>query len=101
MCYYNDAQRTSELFIQNPLNSTYPEIIYRTGDIGYINGNNDYVYVGRRDLQIKHMGYRIELTEIEAAVNSLNFISVCCCVYDEKIKKLFYYMNLQMNVKQN
>ncbi|MCM1361272.1 MAG: AMP-binding protein [Clostridiales bacterium] len=92
MCYYNDAQRTSELFIQNPLNSTYPEIIYRTGDIGYINGNNDYVYVGRRDLQIKHMGYRIELTEIEAAVNSLNFISVCCCVYDEKNKKivLFY-----------
>ena len=29
--------------------------------------------------------YGIELTEIEAAVNSLNFISVCCCVYDKKI----------------
>jgi non-ribosomal peptide synthetase component F len=34
MGYYSNRERTSEAFVQNPLNSVYPEIIYKTGDIG-------------------------------------------------------------------
>lgn len=38
---------------------------YRTGDCGYI--ENDLLYcVGRKDNQIKYMGYRIELGDIES-----------------------------------
>ena len=29
--YYNDPERTKEVFVQNPLNDAYPELIYRTG----------------------------------------------------------------------
>ena len=32
--YYRNPERTHEVFVQNPLNTLYPEMIYRTGDIG-------------------------------------------------------------------
>lgn len=33
MGYYNNPEKTAAVFVQNPLNRNYPEIIYRTGDI--------------------------------------------------------------------
>ena len=80
--YYNDPQKTSEVFVQNPLNPYYPEIVYNTGDIVYIRENGEIMYVGRQDFQIKHMGYRIELGEIEAAAAALEAISRCVCLYE-------------------
>lgn len=32
--YYNNFEKTNEVFVQNPLNSRYPELIYKTGDLG-------------------------------------------------------------------
>ena len=63
--YYNDPERTAQVFVQNPLNTAYPELIYKTGDIGRYDQNGDLIFVSRRDYQIKHMGHRIELGEIE------------------------------------
>lgn len=90
--YYNNFEKTNEVFVQNPLNKIYPELIYRTGDIGKRNERGELLFVSRKDYQIKHMGHRIELGEIEVNVNNLNGIKTCCCVYDkEKDKiKLFY-----------
>ena len=34
MGYYRMPEKTAECFVQNPLNSAYPELIYRTGDLG-------------------------------------------------------------------
>jgi len=74
--YYNDAQRTREKFIQNPYNTRYSEVMYKTGDLVKYNAEDDYIYfVGRKDNQIKHMGYRIELDEIESALNRLDYIA--------------------------
>ena len=43
---------------------------YKTGDIVYENTRNKEIFfVGRKDSQIKHMGYRIELNEIEVVIN--------------------------------
>lgn len=71
--YYNQPEQTSKAFVQNPLNPSFREILYRTGDLvrqdpasGY------YSFVGRKDLQIKHQGYRIELEEIQNAFISLD-----------------------------
>lgn len=90
--YYNDFDRTKEAFIQNPLNTSYPEIIYRTGDIGRYNEKGELLFVSRRDYQIKHMGHRIELGEIEANVCQMPEIRSACCVYDkEKEKILLFY----------
>ncbi len=90
--YYNNEEKTREAFIQNPLNSSYPERIYCTGDLARYDENDDLIFLSRRDFQIKHMGHRIELGEIEVAVNALPFIEAAVCLYDDKNKKivLFY-----------
>ena len=67
----NDAELKA--FVQNPLNSAFREIIYRTGDLVRLDPADGKLYfVGRRDLQIKHMGYRIELEEIQHALVNVN-----------------------------
>ncbi len=90
--YYNNAQKTAEAFCQNPCNPFYPELIYRTGDLAKYGEDGLLYFVSRKDYQIKHMGHRIELSEIEIAVNSLSFVEAACCVYDTEEEKivLFY-----------
>ena len=90
--YYRNPEKTKEVFVQNPLNDCYPELIYRTGDIGRYNEFGELVFVSRKDHQIKHMGHRIELGEIEVHVNQMAGIRMACCVYDKDREKivLFY-----------
>lgn len=78
--YFNDQKRTAEQFIQNPLNDKYREIIYKTGDLVFESGGKLH-FSGRIDNQIKHMGYRIELEEIESALNSIDHIQQVGVVY--------------------
>ena len=80
--YYNNAEKTSEVFVRNPVNTRYPETIYRTGDIAIIREDGNFMYVGRRDFQIKHLGRRIELGEIEANMGVIEGITRVCCLYD-------------------
>jgi len=86
--YYNDADRTEKVFTQNPLQSAYPEQIYRTGDMGYYNADGEIVFASRKDGQIKHMGYRIELGEIETALGCVPGITRCCCLFDREADKI-------------
>ncbi len=97
MGYYNNPERTAEAFVQNPLNSAYGEIIYRTGDIGRRNEHGELVFLTRRDSQIKHMGHRIELGEIEAAALKVEGVDRACCTYDKEKKRivLFYVGDAQ------
>ena len=90
--YYNNPEKTAEAFVQNPLNTAYPEVIYRTGDIGKYNEHGELVFVCRKDSQIKHMGHRIELGEIDAAAGKCAEVSRSCCLYDADAKRivLFY-----------
>ena len=90
--YYNNPEKTNSAFVQNPLNSAYPELIYKTGDIVKENENGEIMYLSRKDFQIKHMGYRIELGEIENTINNIEGMISCACVYDMRNKKivLFY-----------
>ena len=67
--YFDDPERTAAAFTQNPLNKHYPELIYRTGDLGRINERGELVFVSRKDHQIKNMGHRVELGEIEACAD--------------------------------
>lgn len=86
--YYNNAEKTKEAFVQNPLNKSYPETVYKTGDLVYVNERDEFMYVSRKDFQIKHMGNRIELGEIENGLNSIEEISMGCCLYDQKEDKI-------------
>ena len=80
--YYNNPVKTAEAFVQNPLNSAYPEIVYKTGDIVKYNELGELIYCGRKDFQIKHMGYRIELGEIENAACAQEGVLSCACIYN-------------------
>lgn len=100
--YYNNPEKTSAAFIQNPLQSHYPETIYCTGDIVYENELGEIMYVGRVDAQIKHNGYRIELGEIETAILGTNMVDNCCVIYDYANKKivLFYQAKEELNMAE-
>ena len=92
MGYYNNSEKTAAVFVQNPLNKSYPELIYRTGDIVYINKYGEFVYKGRNDSLIKHMGKRIELGEIEhIVVNKLQLVKNACIVYDYNKKEIVMF----------
>jgi D-alanine--poly(phosphoribitol) ligase subunit 1 len=70
--YVNDAERTARAFVANPANDAWPERMYRTGDLVRVQKDGETIdFVGRKDNQIKHMGYRIELEEIEMALNQI------------------------------
>ncbi|MCI8589865.1 MAG: amino acid adenylation domain-containing protein [Clostridiales bacterium] len=86
--YYNNQEKTDEVFVQNPLQKNYRELIYRTGDLGKINEYGEIVYVERKDFQIKHMGHRIELGEIEAALTVVEGVARVCCLYNKKKEKI-------------
>jgi D-alanine--poly(phosphoribitol) ligase subunit 1 len=86
--YYNNREQTERAFVQNPLNQSYPERIYRTGDLAVYNENGDLCFAGRKDFQIKYMGHRIELEEIETAINSVSDVSRSCCCYDAVKKRI-------------
>lgn len=89
--YYNNPEKTAEAFVQNPLQSAYPETVYRTGDLAYRNAHGELVFVCRKDAQIKHMGHRIELGEIEAAASLSEKVDRACCIYDAENKKIVLY----------
>jgi amino acid adenylation domain-containing protein len=93
--YYNNPEKTAAAFVQNPLNTHYPEVIYRTGDIVSLNERNEIIFKGRKDTLIKHQGYRIEMGEIEhIVVNSLKIAKNACCVYNRDNKEIvLYYEN--------
>lgn len=91
MGYYGNWEKTNEVFVQNPLNHSYNDIIYRTGDIVKYNEAGDLMFVSRKDFQIKHMGNRIELGEIESAVNSLSGITNAACVYSKEDEKIILF----------
>ncbi|MDR1147438.1 MAG: AMP-binding protein, partial [Spirochaetaceae bacterium] len=86
--YYNDPDKTEKAFVQNPLNASYPEKIYRTGDLVQYNERGELMFSGRKDYQIKHMGNRIELGEIETAASSFNSVARCCALYSDVRKKI-------------
>lgn len=96
MGYYNNPEKTAAAFVQNPLHHNYPELIYRTGDLAYVNDKDEIIFKGRKDSLIKHMGYRIELGEIEhVIIDTLKLVKYACVVYHYGKKEitLFYEEN--------
>jgi len=90
--YYAMHEQTAAAFVQNPLQKDYPETAYCTGDMAAYNAHGELIFLGRRDAQIKRMGHRVELGEIEEKVMEYAQITDACCVYlaDVQTLVLFY-----------
>jgi len=89
--YYGDPERTSQAFVQNPLNKNYRDIVYRTGDIAKRNEFGELVFLARADDQVKHMGSRIELGEVESAAAGIEGVKLVCCSYDKENSKILMF----------
>lgn len=86
VAYHRDAARTQTAWVVDPLGRGWHERFYRAGDIGCLRPDGQLVVLGRRDSQIKHMGYRMELGELEAALCSIPGWEDGCVLFDgEKI----------------
>lgn len=89
--YFRNPEKTREAFVQNPLQSNYPEILYRTGDLAFRNSHGELVFRCRKDAQIKHMGNRIELGEIESVAMRREGIGRAICLYDHEKKRILLF----------
>lgn len=89
--YYGNRSKTDEVFVQNPLNPLYNDIIYRTGDLVKPEADGNLVFVSRKDFQVKHKGNRIELGEIEVAVNAIEGVTNAACIFDHEQDKLVLF----------
>ena len=98
--YYNNPEKTGAAFVQNPLNPHYPELIYRTGDMGYYNPQGELVFLSRKDYQIKHMGHRIELGEIESDASKIEGVKICACTYEKEKDKIILHYVGEINEKE-
>lgn len=83
--YYNLPNQTKEKFIQNPNHNNYRDIMYRSGDLVYVAKSNNFInFVSRNDNQIKHLGHRIELDEIENTLSNIKNIIQVAVTYGKK-----------------
>jgi len=65
--YFGREELTKQVFIENPFGGGR---LYRSGDIGRVNGEGALEFLGRKDRQIKRHGIRIECGEIETQMLS-------------------------------
>ncbi len=70
--YLNKSDLTAEKFVQNPISNN---LLYKTGDIVKRDSKNNIEFLGREDSQIKIRGHRVELKEIELALEQYQDIS--------------------------
>ena len=69
--YYENPERTAEAFFETRLSDGTPSRGYRTGDLGHLDAEGALHCEGRLDSLVKVSGYRIELTEVEGALEAI------------------------------
>jgi D-alanine--poly(phosphoribitol) ligase subunit 1 len=70
--YYNEPAETARRFRQDPRQFAYRSIWYRTGDLVREDAGGMLWFVGRADNQVKIRGHRIELEEIDLAIEAFD-----------------------------
>ena len=65
--YWRDEEKTNASFITHPRTG---ERLYRTGDLGRYLPDGNIEFMGREDFQVKIQGFRVELGDIEAALEA-------------------------------
>ncbi len=73
--YLNRPELTQEKFIADPFDDNTTARLYKTGDLARYLPNGEIEFLGRADNQIKIRGFRVELGEIESAMDTLPTIT--------------------------
>ncbi|TRW68979.1 condensation domain-containing protein [Lactococcus lactis] len=96
--YLNRNQLNGNKFYFSKLNSG--EKLYHTGDIGFYDSKGNIFIKGRDDSQVKINGQRIEIQEIEKAIQELTrgqFGNIVVSVIDETIVCFYTNSNVDIN----
>ena len=91
--YLNKPGASKTAFLAANTGSFYEGPLYKTGDIVKRLANDDCIWLGRTDRQVKLNGYRIELSEIEALLQAYDKIIACAVdrVEDKGAFLIAYY----------
>ncbi len=101
--YYNDIERTQKSFVRYGGQNNYEVRMYRTGDLVELIDEKLY-FRGRVDNQIKHMGYRIELEEIEASLIRIEGIKECAVIHTvskNNFSKIIAYVAIEGDLEKD
>jgi non-ribosomal peptide synthetase-like protein len=96
--YVNRPDLTAERFVPDPFADEPGARLYRTGDLGRLTDEGEIEFLGRIDSQVKLRGYRIELTEIEAVLQSSEEVAnavVAVHTGDAGVQELTAYVTLR------
>lgn len=93
--YYRDPERTAQAW-EEIGGKTY----YRSGDMGYIRPDGQLMVLGRKDSQIKHMGYRMELGDVENALRAVQGVGESCVLYDRERDRIYCFYAGAMEEKE-
>ncbi|MCE3268382.1 MAG: hypothetical protein K0R49_634, partial [Burkholderiales bacterium] len=89
--YWKNVEKTAERFIVHPRTGLR---LYKTGDMGRLLPTGDIELLGRKDNQIKRLGQRIELSEIENVIKKFKGVEDAIVIYIRKFNKIIAYAKL-------
>jgi amino acid adenylation domain-containing protein len=72
--YLNRPEQTATHFLPDPFSHVPGAMMYRTGDMVLWNEEGELEFTGRADDQVKLRGFRVELGEVEAALNDFALV---------------------------
>ncbi len=75
--YFNRPELTRAKFIKDPFSPNEQDKVYLTGDVVRQLPDGNLEFIGRKDDQLKIRGYRVELGEIEHALNASPMVNGC------------------------
>ena len=98
--YQNRTELTAEKFIKNPFSKEADALLYKTGDLARWLSDGNLEYLGRMDDQVKILGHRVELGEIESVILQSGLISKAVVLVKEDAagyKRLVAYIETTEN----
>lgn len=94
--YYNNPEETKKHFVEFGPDK---KRMYKTGDLALYGDDGEMYFAGRKDFQIKHMGHRIELEEIERNTDSVEGVERSVCAFDSKKNRIYLYYKGKIDKK--
>ena len=98
--YYGESERTAAAFVSDPLNEGGQERFYISGDTGYLTDDGQLMVLGRKDRQIKHRGYRMELGDVDAALAAVPGLQEGCALFDGDSDRVFCFYTGSLTEKE-
>lgn len=97
--YYNNQEMTDKAFLENTISNDGSRM-YRTGDYARLLPDGNIEPLGRVDTQVKVRGFRIELSEVEAALLNFDVVNEAVCVVSDngEQRALVAYVVLEENL---